>query len=294
MKRVSLVFGLTMGIATLASAQATRTWVSGVGNDANPCSRTAPCKTFAGAMSKTASPGIINCLDPGGYGAVTINKSITIDCTATLGSVLASGVQGVIVNGAAADKIVLRNIDINGAGTTLGTNGVNFIAGGSLAIYDVHIASFSSNGVTVSSTTGAHKLLMKSCQVLNNFRGVNLAPTAPGTVDADIDFSNFENNTPGFGVDVVSSNCTATVHNSTFTHNAGGLQVQNGTGSASLNNCMLTHNTTGVFGGAEVRLNNCSITNNGTGVSGTTRGFQSNMIIGNTAGNTVTTSVIGQ
>src|SRR5438093_11829922 len=80
------------------NAQATRTWVSGVGDDVNPCSRTAPCKTFAGAISKTASPGIINCLDPGGFGAVTITKSIQIDCTGTLGSVLHSGVQGVIVN----------------------------------------------------------------------------------------------------------------------------------------------------------------------------------------------------
>jgi len=37
---------------------------SGVGDDANPCSRTAPCKTFAGAISKTAAAGEINCLDP--------------------------------------------------------------------------------------------------------------------------------------------------------------------------------------------------------------------------------------
>jgi hypothetical protein len=293
MKRASLMFVLTMGIATLASAQATRTWVSGVGDDANPCSRTAPCKTFAGAISKTASPGIINCLDPGGFGAVTITKSITIDCTGTMGSVLSSGVQGVIVNGTATDKVVLRAIDINGAGTTLGTNGVNYIQAASVALYDVNIANYSTNAVTVTSTSGAHKLHLTSCQILNSFRGLNLAPTG-STVDADVDGTNFDNITPGFGIDVVSANCTATVHDSTFTHSAGGLQVQNGTGSASLNNCMLSHNTTGVFGGAEVRLNNCSITNNGTGVSGTTRGFQSNMIIGNTAGNTVTTSVIGQ
>lgn len=68
-----------------ASAQASRTWVSGVGDDANPCSRTAPCKTFAGAISKTATNGEINCLDPGGFGAITITKSITIDCLKSLG-----------------------------------------------------------------------------------------------------------------------------------------------------------------------------------------------------------------
>src|SRR5437667_8106981 len=80
-----------------AHAQATRTWVSGVGDDVNPCSRTAPCKTFAGAISKTAAFGEINCLDPGGFGAVTITKSIMIDCTGTLGSVLSSGVKGISV-----------------------------------------------------------------------------------------------------------------------------------------------------------------------------------------------------
>jgi hypothetical protein len=65
--------------AAPAQAQATRTWVSGVGDDANPCSRTAPCKTFAGAISKTAPGGEIDALDPGGFGALTITKSITID-----------------------------------------------------------------------------------------------------------------------------------------------------------------------------------------------------------------------
>src|SRR3979409_2015695 len=90
-------------VASPASAQATRTWVSGVGDDANPCSRTAPCKTFAGAISKTAAAGEINVLDPGGYGAVTITKSITIDGTtgAGFGGILASLTNGIIVNDAA-------------------------------------------------------------------------------------------------------------------------------------------------------------------------------------------------
>jgi hypothetical protein len=65
--------------SSIANAQATRTWVSGVGDDANPCSRTAPCKTFAGAISKTAPGGEIDALDPGGFGALTITNAITID-----------------------------------------------------------------------------------------------------------------------------------------------------------------------------------------------------------------------
>src|ERR1044071_7744479 len=109
-RRVGRVFPLLALMASClattiqpANAQATRTWVSGVGNAANPCSRTAPCKTFAGAISKTAAGGEINALDPGGYGAVTITKSITIDGTkgAGFGSILASGTNGVNVNDSA-------------------------------------------------------------------------------------------------------------------------------------------------------------------------------------------------
>src|SRR5213080_4520056 len=137
MKKASLIFLLSMAITVVANAQATRTWVSGVGDDVNPCSRTAPCKTFAGAISKTASPGIINCLDPGGFGAVTITKSIQIDCTGTLGSILSSGVQGVVVNAQTTDKVILRNIDISGAGVTLGTNGVSITQAGSVSIEGV-------------------------------------------------------------------------------------------------------------------------------------------------------------
>src|SRR6476661_5452683 len=99
-KSVAILIAATgLGLSALpASAQATRTWVSGVGSDANPCSRTAPCSTFAGAISKTAAGGEIDCLDPGGFGAVTITKAITIDCNGVAGGILASGVNGVIVN----------------------------------------------------------------------------------------------------------------------------------------------------------------------------------------------------
>src|SRR5258706_14539467 len=110
--------------ASLAQAQATRTWVSGVGDDVNPCSRTAPCKTFAGAISKTADGGEIDCIDPGGFGAVTITKSITIDCGATFGSILAAFTNGINVNGAGI-TVNLRNLSINGVGN--GLIGINFI-----------------------------------------------------------------------------------------------------------------------------------------------------------------------
>src|ERR1700736_4444847 len=97
-----------------AHAQATRTWVSGVGDDANPCSRTAPCKTFAGAISKTAVAGEIDCLDPGGFGAVTITKSITLSCEMGTAGVLVSGTNGIIINAAVTDTVFLRGLDFEG------------------------------------------------------------------------------------------------------------------------------------------------------------------------------------
>src|SRR5687767_2849456 len=130
--RILAIAIFTFAFASIAQAQASRTWVSGVGDDANPCSRTAPCKTFAGAISKTAAGGAINVLDPGGYGAVTITKSITIDGGGVLAHILASGTNGVVVNAGVNDVVVLRGLHINGAGN--GTNGIRYLAGKALFV----------------------------------------------------------------------------------------------------------------------------------------------------------------
>src|ERR1700682_6162057 len=101
MRKMNLlqVFIVVLAGTALLSAQATRTWVSGVGDDANPCSRTAPCKTFAGALPKTAPGGEIDSLDPGGFGTVTIGKSITIDGGGgQVASVLVSGTNGIVIS----------------------------------------------------------------------------------------------------------------------------------------------------------------------------------------------------
>src|SRR5215469_11062664 len=128
-------FGLLF--APLAAAQATRTWVSGVGDDANPCSRTAPCKTFATAISKTATSGEIDCLDPGGFGALTITKAITLDCRGTFGSVLVSGTNGIVVAAQPGDKVAIRGVYFNGIAS--GLNGIRFISGGQLTLEQVTI-----------------------------------------------------------------------------------------------------------------------------------------------------------
>src|SRR5207237_8336657 len=151
--------------ASISQAQATRTWVSGVGDDVNPCSRTAPCKTFAGAISKTATGGEIDCLDPGGFGAVTITKSITIDGTtgAGFGSILAAGFNGVIVNvttNPSTAVVILRNLYINGTrnGSSIGINGIRYLAGNKLIVDHCTIFGFGTNGIDANMTTAGGNL----------------------------------------------------------------------------------------------------------------------------------------
>jgi len=185
--------------ATPAFAQATRTWVSGVGDDVNPCSRTAPCKTFAGAISKTAAGGEINCLDPGGFGAVTIGKSLTIDCHYTEGGVLAGG-NGIVVNlPLTTDAVYLRGLDIFGVNPP--THGVRFIGQGSLHIEDCTISRFNAaNSFGVSAQpSGTGKLYILNSTIHDNGNGATgggilLQPTGSGTIRAALMNDRINNN----------------------------------------------------------------------------------------------------
>ncbi len=132
---------LALGLLAIpVHAQATRTWVSGVGDDANPCSRTAPCKTFPGAISKTAAGGEIDVLDPGGFGGLTITKSITLYNNGAIAGVLVSGTNGIIINAGATDRIVIDGLELEGLGT--GLNGIRIINAGSVIVKDTVIRNF--------------------------------------------------------------------------------------------------------------------------------------------------------
>ena len=291
MKRVLILSLLTLGMTTLAYAQAPRTWVSGVGDDANPCSRTAPCKTFAGAISKTASPGIINCLDPGGFGAVTITKSVMIDCTGTLGSVLSSGVQGIIVNALTTDNVILRNIDINGAGTTLGTSGVNVVQAASVQLQNVYIETYSSRGLVTTNTSNAISVMIENSNI-SNVGGIAVlgGSVSPGTTKMNINNSFVGNS--GNGIDFSAQSSSCTVNNSTITRNAGvGFQIENPTSVGFLEGNTISYNGTGVsaLAGVTLRLSRNAVfgsTTNGIGTAGgTTKCFSNNVIDGNTGSN---------
>ncbi|MGC3989532.1 MAG: right-handed parallel beta-helix repeat-containing protein [Chthoniobacteraceae bacterium] len=171
-----VVASLLLFAATHAQAQATRTWVSGVGDDANPGSRTAPCKTFAGVISKTAPSGVINVLDPGGFGAVTITKSITIDAGYSIGSVLVSGTNGIAISAAATDTVVLRNLDLQGLGTSL--CGIKIITAGTVLIENCEINGFTTG---ISVLTDAN-VVIRNCVIRNNTSTADSANGAAGVL----------------------------------------------------------------------------------------------------------------
>ena len=185
---------LTLTITSIAQAQATRTWVSGVGDDVNPCSRTAPCKTYAGAISKTAKDGEISTLDPGGFGAVTITKSITINGGGGgqgYGSILASLVNGVIVN--ITDPADVRKtvrldwLNINGAST--GLDAIRFIGGTALFVENTLIDGFTGDGIEVSGASlgAVNQLHMRNVSIRNVANGVNISNSGTNATQMSMD-----------------------------------------------------------------------------------------------------------
>jgi hypothetical protein len=270
---------------TAAHAQATRTWVSGVGDDVNPCSRTAPCKTFAGAISKTAAGGEINCLDPGGFGAVTINKSLTINCIYTEGGALAGG-NGIVVNAGATDVVVLRGLDIFGVNPP--TNGIRFIAGATLIVEDCTIRRFnaaSSFGISFQPS-GASTLIVNRTTLSTNGNGgtgggILVQPTGvSGSARVFLNNVNIHANA-NIGVSVNTTGAssgngtTVAIENSQIIGNATGISILQPGGTQnvlmSVNQSAITHNTsigvTAAGAGTIARFDNTTITANGLGIS---------------------------
>jgi hypothetical protein len=181
------VIACTLLGSSLAFAQASRTWVSGVGDDVNPCSRTAPCKTFAGAISKTAFGGEISVLDPGGYGAVTITKPITISGVGEQASILASGVNGVIINispapRSIANTVTLRNIQINGFGNeSEGINGIKVSGDTKVVLDTVNIFGFGTSGILAEDTS---EVVIHN-SVLSNIGGKAVHATDSSTITVE-------------------------------------------------------------------------------------------------------------
>jgi len=293
MSKIRLTFqtlallALMLAVTSIAQAQATRTWVSGVGDDVNPCSRTAPCKTFAGAISKTAAGGEIDALDPGGYGTLTATKSITVDGGGTMASILFSGVNGVVVNDSSTFTInvILRNLSLNGAGTTLGVDGIRFISGKSLKVENSRIQNCSGDGIDIAQTGAGEVQILDT--VISNC-GTNGINQNAGSVTTSVDRSVIVDN----GTGVTNAAGVMNVHNSVINGNTGvGLTATTGNAQMNVLSSHIAHNGgAGVNAalGSVVRISdNDIVRNNGAGFTnaGTMETFRNNRIRGNNVAN---------
>lgn len=292
--RVLIALGALFA-ATDLLAQASRTWVSGVGDDVNPCSRTAPCKTFAGAISKTVAGGEINVLDPGGFGAVTITKAITIDGSrGSIAGVLASGTNGINVVAGSADVVTLRNLDINGLGsavTTASPKGIRIGSAKAVHVENCVIYGFQ-KGISVETTVPSTLIAVRNSVLRNNSNAGLFSNPAPGG-NAVLAISNSHLDQNGFSGMHLTNDTKGTVTRSTLNLNAAaGLIAESSTIDVAMTDCTISGNNYGISAGAVsaavVRIAQCLISGNSFGVS-TGNGaavisFGNNALAGNTSG----------
>ena len=280
---LAIALGLALPVlaSAPANAQATRTWVSGVGDDVNPCSRTAPCKTFAGAISKTAAAGEINCIDSGAFGAVTITKSLTIFCEAGTAGVLATaGTSGIIVNAAAADRVTLKGLDIEGAGT--GFKGIRFLAGAALIVEDTRINGFSATGglgiefiPTTPATLSVTNVSITRNGSLGAGSGGGISITANGasaSARAMLNNVTIASNFVGLGVTSTGPFVTVQVMNSTISNNTNIGVVQSGSGTVRIGRSAITNNLAASSSGTVLSYLDNQINGNSPDVTPTSAG----------------------
>lgn len=299
------IMAFTLMISSAAQAQATRTWVSGVGDDANPCSRTAPCKTFAGAISKTATNGEIDALDPAGFGAVTITKSITIDGSPTgVAGILNAGTTGIIINvtsGADLRKsVTIRGVSIQGAGT--GTRGFNILAASRVYVENCFISGMNGSpgdGITDSRTTGGFLDVDNTTITNNTGSGINVNPSSGSTqINVHVANSRIQGNN-GNGL-LAGSNVKGVVFNSVITHNfLSGILVQQtagGTTDVNVDQSVVSSNVTGFSANTSnsvIRVSNTTALFNGV-LAATAGGSVSSYGNNQTAGATFPSTATGQ
>ncbi|MBV8752185.1 MAG: right-handed parallel beta-helix repeat-containing protein [Hyphomicrobiales bacterium] len=260
-----------------------------MGDDANPCSRTAPCKTWPGAISKTVAGGEIDALDPGGFGGLTVTKSITLDGGGgQVASTLVGGSNGIVFSAGATDILVIRNIRFqgvfgNGTAATPGLSGIVFNAGKALIVDNCDITGFSVNGITVNAAgyVGVNNTRIE------NVANAGILVAASGS---NVDVNNVKVYLAKFGVGVLSGG-KATVTRSVFSNNTNGVEVDSG-GNLFVDNSVMSFNTIGVVvgSGGTGTLSNNDITFNGTGVGGggTASSYDNNRVAGNGGSNAMT------
>jgi hypothetical protein len=292
MRRIALFTSLA-GFLVLALmsapayAQATRTWVSGVGDDnntVNGCSRSAPCKTFAGAISVTDTNGEIDCIDAGGFGTLTITKSITIDCSGTFGGIVVAGANGITINLTATPdplkSVVLRGISINGAGNAgqAGLKGVSILSAAVVTLENMVIMNFAQQGVADTRTTPG-KLFIKNSVIRNNAGvGIAVAAATGGTNMVSIENTHSINNL--YGVATGNGN-QIKITRSVFSGNSvAGIEADGGA-QIGVEHSTVNFNGTGVLANGTIWLDDTEVSFNQAATAGTPVSFGNNRFYAN-------------
>jgi hypothetical protein len=292
MRRIALFILLAGFLAPVlmsapAYAQATRTWVSGVGDDNNTgttgCSRTGPCKTFAAAISVTDTNGEIDCIDPGGFGSVTITKSITIDCSGTFGGIVAAGVNGITINLTASPdplkSVVLRGLNINGAGSAgqAGLRGVSILSATLVTLDNVTIMNFTQQGVA-DVRTAPGRLIIRNSVIRNN---AGLGIVAAGVSGTNVSIENVHSINNSFGLATATGNAVK-ITRSVFSGNSSvGIEADVGA-QVGVDSTTVNFNGFGLQTGGTIWFANTDISFNGAAISGPTLSFGDNKIYANT------------
>ncbi len=285
-----------------ASAQATRTWVSGDGSDANSCSHDYPCKTFAAAYSNTAPGGEISVKNPGAFGTMLITHSITVDGGGHLASILHNSSTGINIQFTSDDglgnTVILRGLSFEGAKDW----GYGVFVGGTVATHvQLEDMTFNRSGIAVEMRPGAagSTLKMNNVEIAKPITGgVMLQPAAAGT-PLKVWLNNVRVSKAGqYGL-TARWNTNGVVSNSTFDNSNNGAVVESSSVHLSLVRTILSNNITNGFqhvtSGITTLLDGCSIMANGTGIANTGStviGFGNNAVgYNNTAvvGNAIST-----
>jgi len=302
---LSLIVGVLIALglcAAPAHAQFARTFVSSVGNDANDCNRLTPCRTFQRAHDNTLANGEVTVLDPGGYGAVTISKTISIinDGVGEAGALVSGGANGITVAAGAADAVSLRGLTIKGIGFG-GGNGIVFNSGKSLtvencAIRNLSVGSAPSAGVGILfQPSTSSTLAVSNTFVADNIGGVAVQPTAAANANATLSRTEMHNNSlVGFGVTGFNTTGTvaATVADSVAARNGNGfLAVSGGTTGLMVVRSVAANNDFGLQAlgaSATLRVGDSIVTGNTTGwvvaQGGTVQSYGNNAVNGNAGG----------
>lgn len=284
---VVLLLG-SLSAAPPAVAQATRTWIATTGDDANPCLRASPCRTWAGAVAKTAAGGEVDALDPGVFGTVAITKSITLDGGSQLASTVATGTDAIVIVAGTNDVVILRNLKLQGVlgdgsnRANAGVNGINYKSGAALIVENCVIDGFGFVGIRGQLASDG-QLTVSGTSISNVTVAAITLTSATGTLFASLERLHFSN--IGNGV-VTKVGAVAILNDSVMSRlpYGTGLYVQDGTVTAA-------HNTISHAGFAAVyaqggvtRLDGNSFYNNAVAVlpgAGTVATLGNNILAGN-------------